>query len=58
MTLTLLWFPAEEESIFLSDRTAGMDGLSSRPPLDASSCEEVEKVFFENALLSDLWELF
>lgn len=44
MTLTLLWFPTAEESIFLSVRIAGTDGLLSRPPLDASSFEKVEKL--------------
>lgn len=43
MTFTLLWFPTAHESIFLSDRIAGTDVLSSRPVLNASSFEKVEK---------------
>lgn len=40
--MTLLWFPTAPGSVFLSDRTAGTDGLSSRPLLDASSCENAD----------------
>lgn len=46
MTLTLLLFPTAAESIFLTDRTAGTDGLSSRPALDNSSYENVGKTDF------------